>query len=150
LIKLVKKMETDIYLRRKGQSKSERKKQTPERKIGRTRIVSMEEALMKNTDGTEAIGIEAREFFKKSGEDNFAVNYFDNKIAEEFVDSLYKAGVKLVVVTGLQIGTDVKGKPWIYADTILIEKPTKKAMDIIVSVHPDEYSGEDIKRLWWD
>lgn len=102
---------------------------------------------------TENYGVEAGEYFRSTepSETTFAVNYFgNNEGAQRFINSLYKAGAKKVVVSGIGVSDGV-----VYADTLFVEMKKGKRASVLESVislgSPDEFDRiGNVLRLWWD
>jgi hypothetical protein len=118
------------------------------------KILSLEEVRKMNDFLEEDICVEAREYITKSGNETpFASNHFDDLWQfRKFVNALYRSGAEKVLVSGFFAESwrqETEGD--VYADVLLIFKPTDRTINVIGKERPDELSkrGNWI-RLWWD
>ena len=109
-------------------------------------------------DATNNKGVNAREYFKKIKNDyGFASNKFDKGEAWEFVKSLYKAGARKILITGLYTETRRQAREGdIYADTMEVKMPKnlleyRKVVKSILRGRPDDSDESGgWYMLWWD
>ncbi len=117
-------------------------------------MISMEKARKLGDDHSPDIGVEAREYLNKNKNryGPFATNYFDKEQAKKFIEALYSAGAKKVIVTRILAEKErIRDEGDVYADTLCVINPTKDALIEVAKMRPEEIEKQgDHIRLWWD